>query len=465
MTRSRTLPTLPTIAVFVASAIALSIAVGFLMRPQTLAQTRPLSVSQMGRRVLIIAPHPDDEVLTSGGTIHQLVARGAKVRVVIVTAGDGYYRAARRLSPGPVDAASFHHLGDVRHAESLTAAADLGLPARDVISLGFPDGGTSALWNVNWDPTDPRANRSGVESVPYRWALAVGTPFCGRDLATDLTTIIREFHPDTIIAPDVHETHPDHVAVAAFSMFAMDEAGFTGRRLTGVVHFKGFPYPWAYLPQASLAPPTSLTGDGSTWYAVPMTSADEVAKHTAIDAYHSQTAIADLGVYMRAFVRRNELFNERMPAVLATATTDAVPQAGAAGTVVVTPRPVIAFPLNANRIGSLRAVAGPSTLWIGIVSDTTVSREKDYRVELRLLGGSTTGMRLDVLVHGGQALAQRVSSTSLMPTGIKVEAAGRTLWVGVPVDVLAGRQHMLAAATAGPPRSAPFRTPWRDVAL
>lgn len=38
-----------------------------------------------GSSVLVIAPHPDDEVLGVGGTIAKLVAGGASVEVVIVT--------------------------------------------------------------------------------------------------------------------------------------------------------------------------------------------------------------------------------------------------------------------------------------------------------------------------------------------------------------------------------------------
>jgi LmbE family N-acetylglucosaminyl deacetylase len=37
--------------------------------------------------VLVIAPHPDDEVLGCGGTIHRLVGRGHRVTVAIVTRG------------------------------------------------------------------------------------------------------------------------------------------------------------------------------------------------------------------------------------------------------------------------------------------------------------------------------------------------------------------------------------------
>ncbi len=39
-------------------------------------------------RVLIVAPHEDDETLATGGVIQQALAAGARVRVVYLTYGD-----------------------------------------------------------------------------------------------------------------------------------------------------------------------------------------------------------------------------------------------------------------------------------------------------------------------------------------------------------------------------------------
>ncbi len=41
----------------------------------------------MTRRALVVAPHPDDEVLGAGGTIHRLVESGHQVTVAIATRG------------------------------------------------------------------------------------------------------------------------------------------------------------------------------------------------------------------------------------------------------------------------------------------------------------------------------------------------------------------------------------------
>ncbi|PPJ76529.1 PIG-L domain-containing protein, partial [Staphylococcus haemolyticus] len=39
------------------------------------------------QRALVIAPHPDDEVLGCGGTIARLVSMGCHVEILVVTRG------------------------------------------------------------------------------------------------------------------------------------------------------------------------------------------------------------------------------------------------------------------------------------------------------------------------------------------------------------------------------------------
>ena len=44
-------------------------------------------------RLLILAPHPDDETLSSAGLIQQVYARAGSIRSVVVTSGDAYVDA------------------------------------------------------------------------------------------------------------------------------------------------------------------------------------------------------------------------------------------------------------------------------------------------------------------------------------------------------------------------------------
>src|SRR5262245_29481661 len=51
---------------------------------------------ESGERLLVIAPHPDDETIGAGGLIQRVVAKGGSVRVVLLTAGDGYVEAVQQ---------------------------------------------------------------------------------------------------------------------------------------------------------------------------------------------------------------------------------------------------------------------------------------------------------------------------------------------------------------------------------
>lgn len=80
---------------------------------------------------LVVAPHPDDEVLMAGGLIAIQRRRGVDVDVVAVTDGEAAY-------PGAVlpDV-----LGPVRVCEQEAALGVLGVQADHIHRVGVPDGG------------------------------------------------------------------------------------------------------------------------------------------------------------------------------------------------------------------------------------------------------------------------------------------------------------------------------------
>jgi LmbE family N-acetylglucosaminyl deacetylase len=80
--------------------------------------------------VVVVAAHPDDEVLGAGGTIAILAAAGARVRLVAVTDGEGSHP---RADPALV--------ARTRAAETAAALSLLGASGIEVIRLGFPDTG------------------------------------------------------------------------------------------------------------------------------------------------------------------------------------------------------------------------------------------------------------------------------------------------------------------------------------
>jgi LmbE family N-acetylglucosaminyl deacetylase len=467
MIRSGTLPILAAIAAFVVGGVVLCGAAVVAIRTTTVSTATPVDPAEFGKRVLVIVAHPDDEALAAGGTIHHLVAAGARVKVVLVTAGDSYRRAAARLTGGGADAGSYVELGNVRHAESIAAAARLGLARDDIVSLGYSDMAVPAMWNASWDSSSPTQGRTGDTKVPYGWAARPGASVCGQGLAADLASAITTFAPDTVIAPDPYETHADHALVAAFATYAMDSVGYQGRRLSAVVHFRHYPYPWAHLPGSALNPPPQLLAQDTTWMAVPLDEADKQAKEAAIAEYRSQTAIADLGLYMRAFVRTNELFASRIPPRMQRQGSDVQPPREAAVPVWTTPKPVVppAPGSTRPRIAWASMASGPGTLWIGLHCDGPVAPKDTFRLGLRLFGVGETPARLDVSVEGTAVSIPIMAENSISPTDVRAEADGDTMWIAVPASALEGRSRLMLGAAAGRGEWSPRPTAWREVDL
>jgi len=81
-------------------------------------------------RVMVLAPHPDDETLATTGFLQKAVAAGAAVRVLFATDGDNNpwpQRASERR--WRITIADRARWGRRRRGEALAALASLGVPA------------------------------------------------------------------------------------------------------------------------------------------------------------------------------------------------------------------------------------------------------------------------------------------------------------------------------------------------
>jgi LmbE family N-acetylglucosaminyl deacetylase len=81
---------------------------------------------------VVVAAHPDDEVLGAGGTIAALAARGARLRLVALTDGEASHPGERES------------IGPRRATETAAALAALGAGHTEVIRLALPDSGLAA---------------------------------------------------------------------------------------------------------------------------------------------------------------------------------------------------------------------------------------------------------------------------------------------------------------------------------
>jgi LmbE family N-acetylglucosaminyl deacetylase len=134
-----------------------------------------------GRRLMVLAPHPDDESIGCGGLIAKWIEDGRSASIVFLSDGS-------RGAKAEVDKASAGEaLASLRRREALEAIQRLG--GAEAVFLGLQDGALSA------------------NEVP---------------LSEHLRKQVSGWHPDVIALPYVTDRHPDHTAVAPALLRALD---------------------------------------------------------------------------------------------------------------------------------------------------------------------------------------------------------------------------------------------------
>ena len=101
-----------------------------------------LAPARRNDRILIVAPHIDDEAISAGGYAVDAIANGAEVYVVYLTAGDCNRFSARLLHRTLEPTASnYLSVGRTRIAEAKEAMKLLGIASDHFFILGYPDRG------------------------------------------------------------------------------------------------------------------------------------------------------------------------------------------------------------------------------------------------------------------------------------------------------------------------------------
>ncbi len=119
----------------------------------------------MNGNVLVIAPHPDDEILGCGGTIRKLSSSGMNVKVLIATRGKKELYSEERINNVRNEALNAHKILQV----SETRFLDFPAPDLDRVSIA--------------------------------------------ELSTAIKNVIEEFKIETIFLPHRGDIHHDHKAI------------------------------------------------------------------------------------------------------------------------------------------------------------------------------------------------------------------------------------------------------------
>ncbi|APD09811.1 Mycothiol S-conjugate amidase [Thermus brockianus] len=197
-------------------------------------RTRGLPVAEGAgeEHLLVLAPHPDDEVLAAAGRMRRVALRGGRVTVVYLTSGDAFDLAAG--SPLPSREA-MRRLALRRMVEAWRGLEALGLGRGSALFLGFPDQGLFALFTTHyylpWE-----SPYTGLKAVAYPGCYRPGLPYTGKALEGVLLDLLRELRPSRILLPSPLDAHRDHQATAYFGMQAAAALGMEGRLEYYIVH-------------------------------------------------------------------------------------------------------------------------------------------------------------------------------------------------------------------------------------
>ena len=149
-------------------------------------------------RLMCVLAHPDDESFGTGGTLAKYAAEGVETYLVTATRGE------RGRFGGAADRPTDDVVGATRESELRAAALELGV--REVIVLGYPDGGLDAV------------------------APAVAQNAIAEQLCRVKPHVVVTFGPDGAYG------HPDHIAISQLTTAAIALAAARAHAVSKLYH-------------------------------------------------------------------------------------------------------------------------------------------------------------------------------------------------------------------------------------
>jgi len=213
-------------------------------------------------RLLVVAPHPDDETLAAGILIQRVLAAGGRVDILLLTDGDNdpwpQRLLERRLRIGAADRTRWARR---RRGEIARALQCLGVADGCLHALAWPDLGLARL---------------------------LLQPDSG--LVREVAALIDGLQPNLVVMPALADRHPDHGTAHVLTRLALAASRIE-------------PVQWTYLVHAPRLPDASIEIAGSP--------AQRSGKQAALAAHASQLALG--GGRLRRIMANGERFRAVVP--------------------------------------------------------------------------------------------------------------------------------------------------------
>ncbi|MFH0791117.1 MAG: PIG-L family deacetylase [Candidatus Omnitrophota bacterium] len=277
-------------------------------------------------RILILAPHPDDETIGCAGIIQQAVKAGSDIHVVYLTNGDhnelAFIVYEKRLV---FKKSGFIYMGRKRQAEAVKAVKSLGLNENNLIFLGYPDFGTFTIFKDFWQTNKPFKDiLTRISSVPYIEDFSYGAPYTGESILADLERVLKLYRPNKIFVSHPADVNADHKALYLFLEVALSDLSKLLPRpkiYPYLIHCSGWPLPRHYHPELPLLPPGKFLNSQIQWFKYELNQEQLNKKYQAVLCHASQ--VKSSAFYLFSFVRKNELFGDyhEVQSIMLTANT------------------------------------------------------------------------------------------------------------------------------------------------
>lgn len=255
-------------------------------------------VQRLRGPILIVAAHPDDDILGCGGFIQRALKLGKKVFVVFLTNGDANEDSIRSYMHQPITSTAFRELGFTRYREAIRAQRLLGLSRQNLFFLGFPDG---LLYSISTDRQNKRIHRSShtrLIRASYPFSYQKDISYTRHHILKALTQLVQRTKPQTVIVHSPADIHSDHIAAWLLMHRVMRSFKEQPAMYTYLVHYLGWPK-----ARGLLRPPNEVNLKGIT--SLQLNDIEEFRTRMAYGAHRSQALLSD-NCYR--LIRQNELF-------------------------------------------------------------------------------------------------------------------------------------------------------------
>lgn len=415
-----------------------------------------------GTRLLVVAPHCDDETLGCGNLISKTIESGGTVKVVLLTNGDGHTSAValNYLTMKP-NAKNYINSAYLRQGETERAMKRAGVDRKSIIYLGYPDGGLYHMWGENWDENNLYVSRfTKFSHSPYNNSYKSDVPYCGKSVADDLESIINSYNPNIIAFPHPNDRHPDHFATYCFVKYVLAKNNIESEQYLYLVHRGKWPSPFGQFSKLFLVPPKKLIDIGTNWISLPMSDIEKKQKVDMLSEYKSQMIVNS--PFLKAFIRQNELFgiypdlkydfsmgNGPKILLLEDVVNDKIKQ-------------------NTSKSADIKGVyLSTDGFNMHLFLDTvkSASRNINYHIDLYFFASDGKTFRINMIVNNIKTIdLQADTSENIAPIdGLKLMSDSEMLHIKIPYSSIPDFDSILIGASTSSASKGIDRTAWRLV--